>query len=350
MKAWAITEHQKPLEQIEMTLPEPKGSEVLLEVTHCGVCHTDLHLIDGYYDLGEEQKLSLQARGLKLPIAPGHEVLGRAVKLGPDAYGIGLGDRRIVYPWIGCSECPACKSGAGNMCAVANKSFGIFRNGGYATHVCVDAAYLVDPGDIEPAFACTLACSGITAYNAAKKILPPEPDMPVVVLGCGGLGLAAIAILKKLGQQAIIAVDVKDESLQAARVAGASASVNSLSAGDAVAEIQAAAGREILGVVDFVGSPITFNLGTGVLAKGGTFAVLGLYGGSVSLSIALLPIRAQTIVGCYAGSIEDLRELVALAQNNGLPALNIDCRHKSECNDILTDLKNGKIAGRVVMT
>ena len=85
MRAWAVVENGAPLKELELPTPEPKGTEVLIEVTHCGVCHSDLHIWEGYYDIGGGKKMSLKDRGVVLPLAMGHEIVGRVVKLGPDA-------------------------------------------------------------------------------------------------------------------------------------------------------------------------------------------------------------------------------------------------------------------------
>ena len=104
MKAWAVVENGAPLKEIDLPMPEPTGREILLEVTHCGVCHSDLHLWDGYYDLGSAGRYEIVQRGITLPLALGHEIVGRVVKLGPEASGVKVGDVRIVYPWVGCGE------------------------------------------------------------------------------------------------------------------------------------------------------------------------------------------------------------------------------------------------------
>ena len=108
MRAWAVVENEAPLQEIELPTPEPQGTEVLLETTYCGVCHSDIHIWEGRYDLGGGRVMNLKDRGLTLPLAMGHEVVGRVVKLGPDATGVQPGDIRIVFPWIGCGACAAC--------------------------------------------------------------------------------------------------------------------------------------------------------------------------------------------------------------------------------------------------
>ncbi len=147
MRAWAVVENGAPLKEIELPTPEPKGTEVLVEVTHCGVCHSDLHIWEGYYDIGGGKRMSLGDRGVTLPLAMGHEIVGRVAKLGPDAKGVKVGDLRIVYPWIGCGTCEKCLAEEDNMCAVAARSLGVYQNGGYGTHVIAPhPRHLIDPG------------------------------------------------------------------------------------------------------------------------------------------------------------------------------------------------------------
>ncbi len=193
-----------------MPTPEPTGKQVLLEVTHCGVCHSDLHIWEGYYDIGGGKRMSLEDRGVKLPLAMGHEIVGRVVKLGPDATGVTVGDLRIVFPWVGCGHCDRCLAEEDNMC-LEGKALGVFQNGGYATHVlAMEPRHLIDPGTVDPAVAATYACSGITVYSAIKKVMPMPPDLPIVLVGAGGLGLNAIAVLKAMGHRNIISVDVSE--------------------------------------------------------------------------------------------------------------------------------------------
>src|SRR5438105_15530998 len=115
MKAWAVVKNGVPLEHIDTPEREPKGTEVVLEVTHCGVCHSDLHFWKGYYNMGGGKTMKLAERGVKLPRAPGHEVVGRVVKLGPDATGVAIGDRRVVFPWLGCGHGERCLNGADTL-------------------------------------------------------------------------------------------------------------------------------------------------------------------------------------------------------------------------------------------
>ncbi|HVG52428.1 MAG TPA: alcohol dehydrogenase catalytic domain-containing protein, partial [Xanthobacteraceae bacterium] len=94
-----------PLQRMERPTPKPEGTQVLLRTLAAGICHSDLHIWDGYYEMGGGKRLQLLERGIKLPLTMGHEIVGEVVAVGPDASGAKVGDRRLVYPWIGCGTC-----------------------------------------------------------------------------------------------------------------------------------------------------------------------------------------------------------------------------------------------------
>ncbi|MEZ5688309.1 MAG: alcohol dehydrogenase catalytic domain-containing protein [Caenibius sp.] len=159
MKLWSVVENNKPLQCIERPDPVPTGKQVLIEVTHCGVCHSDLHFVHGEFDLGGGQVLKITDRGVTLPCAPGHEIVGRVAALGPGATGVAVGDERIVYPWVGCGTCELCLSDNENLC-YQPRGIGVIQDGGFGSHLIVpDASYLFPFGDIDPAVAATFACS-----------------------------------------------------------------------------------------------------------------------------------------------------------------------------------------------
>lgn len=350
MRCWAVVEHGKDLQEIEMQIPEPSGAQVLLEVTHCGVCHTDLHVWAGFYDLGAGKRSYLRDRGVKLPLAMGHEIVGRVVKMGPKATGVSVGDVRIVYPWVGCGHCRRCLAGQENLCS-DGRAIGIFQNGGYATHVMAQASrHLVDPGNLDPALAATYACSGITVYSAIKKVLPLPPDEPIVLIGAGGLGLSAIAILKSMGHRAIISVDVNQGKLQAARDTGASHTVDSTTP-DVADRILAAAGAPVIAVIDFVNGSTTAAFAVDVLskAKGGRLVQVGLFGGEIKLALPIVAMRELTVGGSYVGTLQDLFELVALAQSGKLEPTAVTMVPMDQANDALKRLERGEVVGRIVL-
>ena len=136
MRAMQIIEWGKPLEPREYPDPEPKGEEVLLRVEAAGVCHSDVHIWDGYFDLGGERRISLESRGVHLPFTMGHEIAGEVAALGPQASSVTVGDKVVAYPWIGCGECAVCQKGEELLC-LNPRTLGTRRAGGYGTHVIV---------------------------------------------------------------------------------------------------------------------------------------------------------------------------------------------------------------------
>lgn len=348
MSIWAVVENGAPLQRIERPAREPVGTEVLLDVTHAGVCHSDLHFWKGSYDMGGGKLMKLAERGVVLPRAPGHEVVGRVAKLGPDAQGVKVGDLRIVFPWLGCGICEVCLRGDDNLCTKPN-AIGVMQDGGFGEQVVVpDARFLVDPGDVDPAYAATLACSGITVYSAIKKVMPMAPDEPIVLLGAGGLGLAAISMLRALGHSSILSVDISADKRAVALDMGAT-HVFDGSKSDLVASILAVTGGPIMAVIDFVNINSTSQTGLELLAKGGKLILVGVGGGELMLSLAGMIFRPRTIQGSATGNPQDLREVAALARSGKLKPIPVTVMPKDEANAALRLLHDGAVNGRVVL-
>jgi D-arabinose 1-dehydrogenase-like Zn-dependent alcohol dehydrogenase len=349
MISYDVCECGAPLEPMDRPTPKPKGSEVLLRVLAAGVCHTDLHLAEGFYDLGSGKRLAMSDRGVKLPLTMGHETVGEVVAVGPEARGVAVGDRRLVFPWLGCGTCPPCRRGDENLCG-APQTIGIFRPGGYADHLLVShPRCLFDVGDLPPEQAAPLACSGLTTYGALKKLGAVVERELVVIVGAGGLGLMCLAVLKAMGGRGAIVVDIDARKRAAALEGGAVAAIDG-AAPDAVQQVQAAAGGGAWGVVDLVGASSTVQLGMSALAKGGKLIVVGLFGGELPVSVALLPLRAIALQGSYVGTPSEQAELLDLVRRTGMPALPITKRPLSEVNATMSDLKAGKLVGRAVLT
>lgn len=348
MRAWAIVENGAPLQQIELPTPEPKGTEVLLETTHCGVCHSDLHIWEGYYDMGGGKRMSMKDRGMTLPVTLGHEIVGRVVKLGPDAKGVKVGDLRIVFPWVGCGVCAKCLAEEDNMCLLG-RPLGVMQPGGYGSHVVAPhPRHLVDPGSLDPGVAATYACSGITVYAAIKKLMPLGPDEAIVVVGAGGLGLNAIAVLTAMGHRNIISVDISAEKRAGALAAGASQVVDG--SGEGVTKrIVEAAGGPVVGVIDLVNGTATAAFAFAALQKGGKLIQVGLFGGELTVPLPMMATRALTVQGSYVGNPKELRELVALAQAGKLKPLPTTEVPQSQAYDALMRLKDGTVNGRIIL-
>ena len=348
MLSYDVIEHGKPLQVRMRETPKPQGSEVLVRITRSGVCHSDLHIWEGFFDLGGGKRFYVKDRGCVPPFTTGHEPFGVVEALGPDAKGVKVGDRRIVSPWIGCGTCAVCVAGNDNYC-LQQRFLGIVKPGAYATHVVVpDARYLVDATGIDEGYAATLACSGLTAFSAIAKLPKLSPRDWVVVLGCGGLGMACIAMMRAQGIDRIIAVDVDAGKLAQAKAQGATAAVNSRDA-DAAAQIKAIASDAIAGAIDFVGAPPTAELGIAVLAKGGRYVMCGLFGGEITLPLPPLAQRAITIGGSYVGSLAELRATVELVKTGKVKPTPVEVRPAAEVNRTFDELVAGKVSGRVVL-
>ena len=348
MKAWAVVTNGRPLELIDRPDREPQGTEVVLDVTHAGVCHSDLHFWKGYYDMGGGKKMNLTERGVVLPRAPGHEIVARVAKLGPDASGVAIGDQCIVFPWLGCGHCERCQRGEDNLCDKPN-GIGVVQDGGFGQQVVVPhSKFLVGVGDLDPALAATFACSGITVYSAIKKIQPIASDEPVVLIGAGGLGLAAISMLMALGHRNIVSVDISADKRAAALEMGATKVVDG-SSNTLLALLLEATGGPVRAVLDFVNATSTAQVGLECLAKGGKLILIGVAGGELVVSLASMIFKPRTIQGSATGTPQDLRDVVALARAGKLRSIPITILPKSEANAALTMLHNGQVRGRIVL-
>jgi alcohol dehydrogenase, propanol-preferring len=348
MKSYDVCECGAPLRLMRRPTPKPTGTEVLLKVLAAGVCHSDLHLSDGYFDLGGGKRLKLEDRGMKLPLTLGHENVGEVVAVGPQADGVQVGAHVLAHPWIGCGACAICSRGDENLC-VSMRSLGVFLNGGYADHMMVPhPRYLIDIGDLPPERAAPLACSGVTTYAALKKIDTLKTE-PTVIIGAGGLGLMCLELHKAMGGLSAIVVDIDPVKRAAATKAGAQVVVDA-GAADAVKQIVAATGGGAWGIIDFVGSSASAQLGLGCVAKGGKYVIVGLFGGDVTVPLPSLPMRAITIQGSYVGSLGDLKELITLVRRTGLPSVPIATRPLDDINAVLAELRAGKVVGRAVLT
>jgi D-arabinose 1-dehydrogenase-like Zn-dependent alcohol dehydrogenase len=317
---------------------------VLVRVTRAGVCHSDVHIWDGYFDLGGGKRFYVKERGCVPPFTLGHEPLGIVEAIGPRAKGVKVGQKRLVYPWIGCGKCAVCMSGQENHCVSGTRYLGVNRAGAYSTHLLVpDPKYLIDTGGIDDSFAATLACSALTAYSAAAKLPAMAAKDQVAVIGCGGLGLIAISVLRDQGVKNVVACDVDDAKLAIAAKLGAKRSVNTR-APDAAQQLAGMAGA-----LDFVGAPATAALGIGSLRKGGRYVICGLYGGELVHPLPPIAQRAISIIGSYVGNLQELKEVVALAKKKKLKPLPVETRPAAEASAALEDLKGGRIVGRVVL-
>lgn len=344
MYCQAVTHFATPLERLDKADPTPQGCEVLIKVTGCGVCHSDVHLRDGYFDMGAGVKAPLQQ---PLPMVMGHEIEGVVVALGPQAEGLVVGQRVAAYPWIGCGACPACMRGEENYCPQP-ANLGIQRFGGYASHCLVPhSRYLIPCDGVAPGLAAAYMCSGLTAYGALKKVSDANSADPVLIVGYGGLGMMAHALAKAVIPHApILVADVSPAKREAAKAAGLSV----YDASDPT-EVQRllADTAGVYGVLDFVGSEGSFGFANPCVRRGGAIIVVGLYGGAFSMPLPMLPFRALRLQGSYVGTLAEAREVIALARAGKVAPIPILNRPLGEAEAALTDLKAGGVLGRIVL-
>ncbi|MBU8827480.1 alcohol dehydrogenase [Mycolicibacterium goodii] len=349
MRVFAVMGNNSAVSELELPTPQPSGTEVLLKVIRCGVCHTDTHLRDGGYDLGSRGMMRLVDRGITYPLVMGHEVVGVVTEVGPDVVGLNVGDVRLVYPWIGCGKCHQCAAGRDNYCA-AGKNLGVARHGGYADHILVpDSKYLVDITGLDLSWAATMACSGLTAYSAVNKVLPLPSDEPVVVIGAGGVGLTAVATLKALDHQRICVVDVSPRNLDIAKELGATDVVTP--AQNAGRQIIETCGAPVAAIIDFVNNDATASAAFDALRKGGQLVQVGLFGGEFIVPTALMTLKMLTITGSFVGTLDELHAVTALAKQGALPPIPIieEPLDSSSVNSALDKLVSGGVAGRIVL-
>lgn len=348
MKSARITGPNEPLAVTESETPKPQGDQVLVKVKSVGVCHSDLHLWEGGYDLGDGQFMKVTDRGVKYPVTPGHEIVGTVEEIGDSVSGISKGDEVLVFPWIGCGECPACKVGNENLCD-APKSMGVFQDGGYSDYSLIpNFKYLAKLDGVDPDSATSLACSGLTAYTAIKKANQNSPEF-LVIVGAGGLGLMGVQIAKAITDAKIVCVDLDDQKLETAKEMGADFTVNSKDPETVQKIMSICNDKGADSVVDFVNAPPTVKTGLAILRKRGNLVLVGLFGGSLELSLVTIPLKSIIIQGAYTGNYNDMVELLALARKGTINPVISKRYSLNEANTALEDLKARKILGRAVI-
>jgi len=342
----SLIAYAAPLCETVVDVPRPQGSEVLVRIDRCGVCHSDLHMQDGYFFLGGDKKLDVRA-GRTLPFTLGHEIAGVVDSVGSHA-AAKLGAKVAVYPWIGCGECVACKAGDENICS-APHHLGITVDGGFATHVLVPhERYLIDYQPLPPGFAGVLMCSGLTAFAALKRLADRVMRAPPLLVGLGGVGLMGLALTRAMYGVAPLVADVDAKKREAALAAGASAAFDPSDPSARKALLKTSGG--VYAACDFAGSDSSLHFATSVLAKGGKVVVTGLIGGAYSTAVAMFALKAMTIEGTTTGTLAEARELIDLVRAKRIAPPPITERQLGHASQALDDLRADRIVGRVVLT
>jgi D-arabinose 1-dehydrogenase-like Zn-dependent alcohol dehydrogenase len=344
LRRQSFTAYAAPLCETVVDCPEPIGTQVLVRIERCGVCHSDLHMHDGFFLLADGKKLDIAA-GRTLPFTLGHEIAGVIEAAGPDATEAPRGHAVAVYPWIGCGVCAACRAGEENLCA-APRHLGINVDGGYASHVLIPhPRYLLGYQPLPAPVAGIAMCSGLTAYAALKRLKERAERAPLLLVGMGGVGMMGLAIARSLFPHAPLVADVDAGKREAALAAGAGAAYDPADP-SARKAIMAATGG-VLAACDFVGSERSLQFAAGVLGKGGKVVVTGLFGGAFTIPVAMFALKAMTLEGIQTGTLAEAREVLDLFRTR-LPPVRISERPLADAQAALDDLRAGRVLGRVV--
>lgn len=336
MKAAVVREFGKPLVFEQVPVPTPGPGEVLIKVVATGVCHTDLHAADGDWP----------AKPVP-PFIPGHEGAGIIAAVGPGVTTLKAGDRAGVA-WLhdACGGCEYCRTGWDSLCLKQNNS-GYSVNGSFAEYVIGSAPYVARlPDNLDFADVAPILCAGVTTYKGIKET-EAMPGEWIAISGVGGLGQLAIQYAKAMGLQ-VAALDVTDDKLALARASGADVVVNAKSP-DAVAQIIKQTGGGAHGALVTAVSPPAFAQAIHLLRRKGTLALVGLPPGTFPTPIFDVVLGRITIRGSIVGGRQDLAESIAFAAQGKVRA-HIHKTTLDNVNRVFTDLKAGKVDGRMVIT
>jgi propanol-preferring alcohol dehydrogenase len=334
MKAAIVEKFGDPLVLREVPIPVPGPGQALVEVVASGVCHTDLHAVDGDWPVKP-----------KLPFTPGHEGAGIVVAVGQGVSHLKEGDR-VGIAWLhsACGHCEYCLSGWETLCPEQQNS-GYSVNGSFAEYALGQADYLGRiPKNLSFVDAAPILCAGVTTYKGLKQT-GARPGEWVVISGCGGLGHVAVQYAKAMGLH-VAAVDLGPEKMALARKLGAEITIDAKTQ-DPVKEIQKQIGGAH-GVLVTAVSPIAFKQGVGMLRRGGTCVLNGLPPGEFPVSIFEMVLNGYTLRGSIVGTRLDLEEALEFAAEGKVKAT-IETLPLDSINDIFTRLKKGQINGRVVL-
>jgi propanol-preferring alcohol dehydrogenase len=337
MKAAVLTRFQTPLAIEDVAVPEPLAEEVLVEVHACGVCHSDLHIVDG--DLPGFRSATRER------LIPGHEVVGRVVRCGASVTALKAGDR-VGVPWLyrACGKCEQCREGNENLCRDNAAVTGMTVHGGYAQFMCANAEYAVRiPEALLDEEAAPLLCAGVTSYRALKKA-NLAAGQRVAVFGVGGLGHLAVQLACALGAE-VFALDLSEDKLAFARELGANHTLNAADA-EQLKGLRRRGGVHTAVVTS--AAPAAYAAAMKVLRPNGTLCVVGLPPEPLQFQALALVSTEAHIVGSAVGTREDLRAVLDLAAR-GLVRCRVQVRALAQVNEAFEEMRRGTIQGRVVL-
>jgi alcohol dehydrogenase, propanol-preferring len=334
MRAAIVQKFGQPLTIDEVPVPEVGPGRVLVKLAACGVCHTDLHAVDGDW-----------AFKPKPPFIPGHEGVGHVAAVGAGVRSVKEGDR-VGVPWLytACGHCKHCLTGWETLCR-SQQCTGYTVNGCFADYVLADPDYCGQlPASLAFAPAAPILCAGVTVYKGLKQT-EARPGETVAISGVGGLGHLAVQYAKAMGLR-VIAIDVGDDKLELARRCGADHVINARSA-DPVGEVQKLCGGAD-GVLVTAASRAAYAQAIGMVGRGGTLVVIGLPAGTFEVDILDTVGSCKTIRGSSVGTRADLAEALQFA-GVGKVSVHHTTDRIDNINAIFDNMRHGRITGRVVL-
>ncbi len=337
MKAALLREYHQPLELVERARPEPAHpTDVLVRIGGAGVCATDLHAIEGL----------MEPAGVTLPRVLGHENAGWVEETGAGVTTVARGDAVLLYPPYSCGLCVACRRGNDMHCA-RHEFTGLSVDGGFADYVVVSERSLLRlPDGVEPATVAPHADAGLTAYHAVRRLAHLAlPGTTAAVIGVGGVGHIALQLIRELGSSSVIAVETDERRRRLAAELGADEVVDGSGSVGAVRDLTDGRGADL--VFDFVGTDQTHADSAAMLARGGTYSVIG-YGGTVAIASPSLVVNEHSVMGNLVGTWIDLWELLQL-HTAGRVTLKTETHALDSVNDVLEKLRDGEVTGRAVL-
>lgn len=318
----------------ERERPVPGLGQVLIRVHACGVCHSDLGLLQGAFPFAQ------------FPIIPGHEVAGVVEEVGEGVEWPQAG-ARVGMPWLysSCGHCEQCTHGDEVLCPEMQVT-GITQDGGYAEFMLAPAAYVAPiPDALDFAEAAPLMCAGLTVYNGLRNA-GFQPGDRVAVIGLGGLGHLGVLYARAMGGRVAVLSSSPDKE-QEARDLGAEHFINSSEGSISEALQDWEGGANIILATAPSTEPMTEALPG--LAPDGTLVVLGAAPGEITVSPMDLISARRHLMGSPSGSRKDIRDALELAVTHGVRP-SITHRPLEDASDVLNDMHEGRLRGRVVLT
>jgi propanol-preferring alcohol dehydrogenase len=334
MKAAIAHQFGSPLKIEEIPIPEVSPGKILVKIMASGVCHTDLHAIEGDWPVKP-----------RLPLIPGHEGAGIVVAVGRDVNFIKEGDR-VGVPWLhtACGHCQFCLTGWETLCE-SQQNTGYSVNGCFAEYVLADPCYVGHlPSQLNFAPAASILCAGVTVYKGIKET-DTKPGEWIVILGIGGLGHLAVQYARAMGLR-VVAVDIHEAQLKLARELNADIVINSANE-DAAKRVQDEI-KGAHGVLVTAVSKEAFSLAAKMLRRHGTASFVGLPPGDFNLSIFDMVLNRKTVRGSIVGTRADLAECLAFAAE-GKVSVHYTLDSLENINSIFDKMRRGEIQGRIVM-